>query len=256
MKEVSYPLQQAVITLLDKGKDRLKLKNWRPISLLNVDYKIISKCLSLRLKEFLPTLIHHDQVGYIKDRNIVDNIRAIEDIIEYTKVEDIEGILMCIDFEKAFDSLEWNFLHAVLQKLNFGSRFRKWVGILYSDITSCVTNNGHTTQYFSVERGVRQGDPLSPYLFTLAVEMMAQHIRNNENIKGIKIGEYETKLLQYADDTTGMLSNVDSAREFLETRSTFGMFSGLRMMKKQRQCGLEEREGAQRSLLVYNGQTA
>ncbi len=220
---------QAVITLLDKGKDRSKLKNWRPISLLNVDYKIISKCLASRLKHCMPTLVHHNQVGYIQNRNITDNIRALADILECTKRQNRAGILLCIDFEKAFDSLEWNFLHGVLEKMNFGSKFIRWVKILYSGISSCVANNGHTTSYFKVERGVRQGDPLSPYLFTLAVEIMAEAIRKNEHITGIKLGQHEDKLLQYADDTTGILADVTSAKEFLKTVNIYGSFSGLKV---------------------------
>ena len=227
--ELSASQKQAVITLLDKGKDRTKLKNWRPISLLNVDYKIMSKCLATRLKSKLSKLTHHNQAGYVQDRNILENIRAITDIIEYTKRTNKPGILLCIDFEKAFDSLEWNFMYEVLDKMNFGPSFIRWVKILYTNISSCVANNGHTSRYFPLQRGVRQGDPLSPYLFILAVEVLAQKIRENNKIKGIKIRENHEKLLQYADDTTGFIEDVSSAKEFLETVKEFGLYSGLRM---------------------------
>ena len=93
--------RQAVIVLLDKGKDRTKLKNWRPISLLNVDYKVASKVIAERMKSVLPRLISEDQVGYIKGRRITDNIRNIVDLLHYTKVEEKAGILVNIDFEKA-----------------------------------------------------------------------------------------------------------------------------------------------------------
>lgn len=225
--ELSSSQKQAVITLLDKGKDRTKLKNWRPISLLNVDYKIISKCLATRIRKVISGLIHHNQVGYVKNRNIQDNIRAIADVLEYTKRANKQGILLCIDFEKAFDSLEWGFMNAILDKLNFGPVFKKWVNILYTSISSCVTNNGHTSNYFSLQRGVRQGDPLSPYLFILAVEVLAQKIRQNERIKGIRIGGDELKVLQYADDTTALIENVNSAKILLETVKEFGLYSGL-----------------------------
>ena len=143
--ELTSSQRQAVITLLDKGKDRTLLKNWRPISLLNTDYKIATKALSNRIKQLLPNLINKDQVGYVQGRNILENIRTLQDIVTYTKEQNMPGMLICIDFEKAFDSVEWNFLDAMLRKYNFGSSFRKWVTTIYSNISSCIINNGTTS---------------------------------------------------------------------------------------------------------------
>ena len=103
--------RQAVITLLEKkGKDRTYIKNCRPISLLNVDYKILSKCLAERMKTFLPNLIHHSQNGFIKGRSIHDVLRTISDILEDTVSKKVNGMLMTIDFEKAYDSVAWECL--------------------------------------------------------------------------------------------------------------------------------------------------
>lgn len=225
--ELSTSQRQAVITLLDKGKDRCLLKNWRPISLLNVDYKIIAKAIANRFTKYLPNLINNNQAGYVKDRNILDNVRTVVDILEYLKEKQLPGILINVDFEKAFDSLSWTFLQTVLQKFNFGESFRKWIELLYTNISSCISNNGFTSRYFNVERGVRQGDPLSPYLFILAVEVMACKIKQDEAIEGIAINGQIVKLLQYADDTNGILRNQKSAKHFLKTIKTFGEFSGL-----------------------------
>ncbi len=113
---LSTSQRQAIITLLEKpGKDRSLIKNWRPISLLNVDYKIVSKVLATRLKQVLPTVIHSDQSGYIPNRYIGETIRLIQDMMEYTKVKAI--LLILLDFEKAFDSIEWKFLEMTLQKI-------------------------------------------------------------------------------------------------------------------------------------------
>ena len=136
--ELTDSQRQAVITLLDKGKDRSLLKNWRPISLLNVDYKIASKALANRFTKYLPKIIKDSQAGYVKDRNIRDNIRTIVDTMEYLKDRNLPGILISVDFEKAFDSLSWNFIQAVLRKLNFGESFRRWVKLLYTNISSCI----------------------------------------------------------------------------------------------------------------------
>ena len=232
--ELTASQKQAVITLLDKGKDRTQLKNWRPISLLNVDYKIASKAITNRLIPLLPSLIHTNQVGYVKRRNITDNIRSVIDIMEYLKDRQLPGIMINIDFEKAFDSVNWLFLETMLQNLNFGPSFIKWIKTFYTNISSCITNNGYTSNYFPIQRGVRQGDPLSPYLFILVVEMMACKIRQDERVEGIKLNDTsEIKLLQYADDTNGLLKDLNSARHFLRAVEEFGSFSGLKLNKEK-----------------------
>ena len=106
--ELSVSQKQAVITLIEKpGKDRSFIENWRPISLLNVDYKIMTKALALRLQKVLPKIINNDQVGFVKGRQIVDAIRVIQDIMHYTDYKKLPGILLFVDFKKIFDSLEW-----------------------------------------------------------------------------------------------------------------------------------------------------
>ena len=227
--ELSSSQKQAVITLLDKGKDRLLLKNWRPISLLNLDYKIMSKVLAYRVKEVLPHIIHHDQTGYVKDRYIGEAVRVIQDIMEYTDVKKIPGIMLFIDFEKAFDSIEWNYVLKCLDKFNFGPSFCKWVRILYTDIYSSVINNGTTSGYFSLHRGVRQGDPLSPYLFIIGLEILSISIRMNDSIKGIDILGQIVKMTQYADDMNGFVADVKSAEHLLSTLLKFERVSGLKV---------------------------
>ena len=122
--ELSIDQKRGVITLTPKkDKDSLELKNWSPISVLNTDYKILTKCLALRLQTVLSFIIHPDQSGYIKNRNIVDNLRLLIDIPTYCKRQKISGILFSIDFEKAFDSLNFSFLIRVLEAFNFGVEF-------------------------------------------------------------------------------------------------------------------------------------
>ena len=110
-----------MITLLEKkGKDKRLIKNWRPISLINVDTKIAFKALAKRLENILPDLIHYNQNAYVKGRSIFEAIRTIDDVLEYTKCSDQSGIFVTIDFEKAFDSLDHRFLLKVLRTFNFG----------------------------------------------------------------------------------------------------------------------------------------
>ena len=149
--------------------------------------------------------------------------------MEYTKVKKFPGLLLFIDFEKAFDSLKWDFLEKCLEKFNFGPDLIKWIKTVYNDIQSCVINNGLCSQYFNIGRGVRHGDPLSPYLFVSAVEILAIAIRNQENIKGISIDGLETELLQFADDTTAILSDLDSAQALFILLELFEKASGLKL---------------------------
>ena len=232
--ELSNSQKQAVITLLEKkGKDKRLIKNWRPISLINVDTKIASKALAKRLENILPDLIHYNQNAYVKGRSIFDAIRTIGDVLEYTKCSDQSGILVTIDFEKAFDSLDHRFLLKVLRTFNFGPSFIQWIRTFYSNVSSCVINNGFATSYFNVDRGVRQGDPLSPLLFILSLEVLACSIRQNDKIQGIKIEDEVVKISLFADDMTCFLRNKSSYENLIVNLDLFSRFSGLKLNEEK-----------------------
>ena len=232
--KMSTSQRQAVVTLIEKkDSDRQYLSNWRPISLLNFDYKLLTKTLANRIKVVLPSIISSSQTGYIKDRSITDSVRLIQDLLHYLQIKKLPGILLMIDFKKAFDSLEWNFITRALTHFNFGPNFIQWTQIIYNDISSCIINNNVTSQYFKIERGVRQGDPLSPYLFIISVELLAISLKMNSNINGINIDSREYKLTMYADDLTLTLSNTSSVHETRETLTNFGKCSGLEINKQK-----------------------
>ena len=182
------------------------LKNWRPISLFSIDYKIVTKCIASRLKQVLPSLVHPDQTGYLKGRYIGENIRLLSDIIDYADENDIPGIMFFADFEKAFDTIEHNFINRALKYFKFGNDTIRWIDVFYKDISSCVINNGHASTFFDISRGVRQGCPLSSYLFVICIELLALSIRNDTFIRGISTihtdVNKEIKVSLYADDTT------------------------------------------------------
>ena len=224
-KEVGHVItsqRHAIIELIEK-KDRGKrfIKNWRPISLLNLDSKIISKALSEKLKEVLPDLISSQQTPSVKNRHIGESGRLISDIIEITEIRNIESFLVTMDIEKAFDSLDHNFLISTLEKYGFGQNFILWIKILLNDQESCVINGGKTTKYFMLGRGARQGDPISAFLFILALEILFLLIKTKPEIAGLTIFDHCYLYSAYADDTTLFLKDTISIKNMVDTLHFF-----------------------------------
>ena len=183
---MSVSQKRGTITLIPKGDENLfDLKNWHPILLLNIDNKILSKALAKRMEQHLPKLIHSDQTGFVNGRYIGQNKRLLSNIMEFLDNKKCQGILLFVDFEKAFDTLEWSFISKTLEVFNFGNKFKKWFNVLYNSVQSSVVNGGFMTNCFEITRGVYQCCPLSPSLFNLAVELLALKIHQNRNCVGI-----------------------------------------------------------------------
>ena len=233
--ELSESQRLGILTLLYKKGDKRKLDNWRPISLLNTDYKIIARVLSYRLQKVLHKIISCDQTGYIKGRSASDNLRLIQDIMDYCHVFKKKGILIFLDFKKAFDCVSHKFLLGVLKRFKFKESFIKWIEVLYRDATGKVINNGWFTNAFKIQRGIRQGCPLSALLFVLVVEVMATQIRSNLNIKGIGIPireepySYDIRISQLADDATLIVDSIESGNNAVQEVLTFGKYAGLEL---------------------------
>lgn len=229
-KELSVSQRTSVLTLLFKKGDRLLLKNYRPISLATSDYKILAFVLANRLQKVLNKIIASSQAGYIKNRFIGCNIRLIEDLIDYCENLNEEASIIFLDFEKAFDSVEWAFIFETLKSFNFGDQFIQWVQTLYSNAGAKVKNNGYLSETFTINRGVRQGCPLSALLFVLVVEIMALNIKQDDTIKGIKIKAngkvIEKKLTQLADDMQLFLNDFISLQNAFKNIKQFSKVAG------------------------------
>jgi len=233
---LSIDQRRGLIKLIPK-KDKILtfLKNWRPISLLNTDYKILAHILAQRLQKVLPNIISKDQNGYIQGRFIGCSIRTILDMIHISQNEASSNLITFVDYEKAFDNIKWNFMHKSLKAFGFGSYFRKWIETLYSDVNSGVLNNGFSSAFFSLSKGIRQGCPLSALLFVMTVEILAIEIRNNPNVKGIKVGNCSIKITLLADDTTLFLKDVTSLQTVLNLMFMFRHSSGLKINSSKTQ---------------------
>ena len=232
---LSESQRQGILTLLFKKGDRKILDNWRPISLLNTDYKILARVLSQRLQRVIQKIISFDQTGYIKGRSASDNLRLVQDVIDYCNNLEEQGLILFLDFKQAFDCVNHEFLFETLKRFNFKESFIQWVKVLYINAEGKVINNGWISQSFKIKRGVRQGCPLSALLFVLVVEVMASRIRSNKNIHGINIPiredpfTYELRISQLADDTALFVNSIQAGNVAIQDVITFGEHAGLKL---------------------------
>ena len=234
--------RRGIITLLFKKGDRTLLKNWRPVTLLNTDYKILTKALANRLQQVLPLIVNSDQTACIKGRTINDNTRLLNDVISYVNEKNTNLAFISVDQMKAFDRVSHDYLFVCLERFGFGPHFINWVKLIYHDVSSSVKTNGWLTAFINLERGLRQGCALSMPLYVLTAETMAINIRENPRIHGIHPpgSEDELKLSQYADDTTLLLSDIASINEVFTTFDLYEQASGARINKGKRKglwCG-------------------
>ena len=247
---LSTSQRQAVIKLLEKkDKDKRYIENWRPISLLNTDTKIISKAIANRLKLVLPDIICHDQTAYVNGRFIGESARLISDILEVTNNYGISGYILTADIEKAFDSMDHTFLTACLKKFGFGEYFCDWIRILLNRNESCVINGGTTSQYFDLQRGARQGDPIAAYLFIIALEIFFIMVRSDHSINKLRIFDFDFLLSAYADDTTFFVQDIDSIASIFTLFDNFSIYSGFKLNKSKCEvCGIGVLKGVPTAL--------
>ena len=224
--ELSPSQKQSVIRLIPKkGRDMSKIKNWRPISLMNVDAKLLSKALNIRLEKHIDHLISKEQAAFIKGKLLQDNANTLKQAIAYAEKKKHVAYIFSVDFKKAFDQLEHTFLWRVMREMGFGGKFIEMIQTLYKNAESTVINGGVTTKYFPLQRAARQGDPISPTLFILALEPLLGVLR--KEVKGISTPKGCFKLSAYADDVAIGLGEEDDIRNIVKILKDFGEVSGL-----------------------------
>ena len=174
-------------SLIGHKKDGRKvLQNYRPISLINVDLKIMTRSLAKRMAKYIGQLISDSQ-KCLPGRHIFDNIQIIQDLIDHINNKGGQGAaFLFLDQEKAFDRMSHTFIIKTLQHFGFGKQFIDWVSIIYKDPKARVKVNGFVTSTFPIERGVRQGCPLSSMLYVLCIELLTLEIKKDPQIKGLK----------------------------------------------------------------------
>ena len=198
---MSGTILEGVIALMEKlQKDPLKTANWRPLVMLNCHYKIYAKIIANRLQVVLPYLISQDQVGFLKGRNIATNLTDLLTEIEYCEINRIDGIITFVDFEKAFDTIDWTAMQTIMRSFGFPDCFIKLVMLCYRGFGVRIANNGHFTGNIPIKRWNKQGCPLSALDFLLVVETVSLKLKQNNEIKPINIDGINKLLSQYADD--------------------------------------------------------
>lgn len=229
--QVPSSCKEAIISAIPKeNKDKLECASYRPICVLNTDYKLFTSIMARRLEKFLPNLIHNDQTGFIRERQIQDNVRRTLQIINHIQKNKIEAMVISIDAEKSFDSVNWNFLYRVLHTFGFHENIIKTIQALYDNPTARIKINGYLSNSIKQQRGTRQGCACSPLLFALYLEPLAQYIRQNKEVEGINIHEKEHKLACYADDILIFLGQPsNSLPKLMQSFEYFGRLSGYRV---------------------------
>ncbi|GJX32886.1 putative RNA-directed DNA polymerase [Tanacetum coccineum] len=223
------------IALAPKNPDPLHIKDYRPISLIGCQYKIIAKVLANRLQQVVHSVVSEVQTAYIRGRQIIDGPLMVNEIISWATKHKERFFLLKVDFEKAFDSIDWNFLDHTMMQMGFSQKWRTWIKGCLNSAYASVLVNGSPTKEFKIERGLRQGDPLSPFLFIIAIEALhvtLQEAKSKNIFEGIKVGSNKVDIshLQYADDALIMGKwSLENATNLCRILRCFHLASGLKV---------------------------
>uniref|UniRef100_A0A8P4KAC5 Reverse transcriptase domain-containing protein n=1 Tax=Dicentrarchus labrax TaxID=13489 RepID=A0A8P4KAC5_DICLA len=227
----SLPLscRRAIITLLPKKGNLQEIRNWRPVSLLCTDYKILSKVLANRLKGTMEQILHRDQTYCVPGRSMVDNIYLIRDVLEVSSSLGINTGLISLDQEKAFDRVEHDFLWKVMERFGFSAGLIAKIKVLYSDIESVLKFNGGLCAPFRVHRGVRQGCALSGMLYALSLEPLLQKIRSS--VRGLFLPGFNSSVVlsAYADDVVVFIKDQQDVCVLNSVIQKFSVVSAARV---------------------------
>ncbi|KAF7244640.1 hypothetical protein EYD10_09237 [Varanus komodoensis] len=224
--------KEANITLIPKeDTDLTQIQNYRPISLLNVDYRIFASVMAERLKKYLTDFIHPDQNGFLPKRQMRNNMRIILDILEYYEVHSEKSmVLLFMDAQKAFDNVNWQFMKQQLVQMEFGEKFINAILSIYQKQSARIIINGECTNTIDIQKGTRQGCPLSPLLFILILEVLNRNIRDDMDIKGTRIRDESYKLQAFADDLIFIIEEpLVTMSKLLQRIEEYGDVTGMKI---------------------------
>ena len=224
-----HKVNTGVIKLLYKKDDKRDLKNYRPITLMNVDLKIITKIFALRLKPILPKILHMDQYAQ-PGRQISDLNCLIRDILIEMENGCIDNFFMKFDFQKAFDSINHDFLFECLKRMNFPKAFIDFLRKMYKNAVSKVMVNGFLSKAFKLCRGARQGDPLSLYIFIIVLNALLIYLNMDSRLIPFRSASNKNFLTHaFADDLNVSTGSLSTVLRILNHLDDFRKVSGLKI---------------------------
>jgi hypothetical protein len=205
----AYSLNATFVTLILKKQNALNIKDFRPISLIGSIYKILAKVLANRLRRVLDGLVSESQNAFVGGRQTLDSVLIANECLDSRVKSRIPGVVCKLDIEKAYDHVNWDCLIYLMDRMGFGSRWKTWIRTCISSVRFLVMVNGSPSGFFESSRGIRQGDPLSPLLFLLVMEVLSRMLHRTEEagfIRGFKAGngvedDFHVSHLLFADDT-------------------------------------------------------
>lgn len=226
-ENIPKDFSKGIVTLIYKKGDTSELKNYRPITLLNADYKILTKLIALRLKETSEKLVGPAQFAFLAKRQVSDSVMTTQLAIASQIKKEKPGFILSLDNEKAYDRVVHTWIWKTLERFNFSNTFISNIKKLYLNATSCFLINGHLTVEVQQKRGVRQGDALSCYLFILAIAPLMSKINSSAEIKGFKClkNKRELKVIAYADDLLFFVKDNTSFRNLRRILHSFQLAS-------------------------------
>ena len=229
--EIPSSFRESIIVLLHKKGNTLQPHNYRPIALVNVMAKVLSAIHGTRLRRVLRSIIPQEQTGFVPGRSITENIILISDAIHHAKRHHPSSIILALDFEKAYDRVQWPVMLRTLQKMGFGRKFITVLQAMYKNRTAKLIINGDLTPPFPIERGVLQGDPLSPALFILTCSPLYAKLQSARNAHGIPLPNDNPAPVAtfYADDTNLIAKSPQSAVALYNIAEWFCKNSGARL---------------------------
>nr|BAM62877.1 L1-encoded reverse transcriptase-like protein [Protobothrops flavoviridis] len=244
-------LEANIILIPKEEAEKTRIQNYRLISLLNSDYKIFASIMAERFKKYLIDFIHSDQNGFLPNRQTKRNIRTILDILEfYESHSDRQVALLFLDAQKAFDNVNWQFMIQQLKLMDVGEKFLNVITAIYSEQKAQIIINGEATDKFNIQKGTRQGCPLSPLLFIYTLEILARVVRQEEQIKGFKIKKETYKLQAYADDLAFILEDPEqSGQKLFKILEEYGDLAGLKINRNKTKIITKNRTNIQKGNL-------
>ena len=227
-------VRDGTIILIYKKGDTRDVRNYRPITLLNLDYKIMSKILVARLSLIMDEIVSPQQLGFVPGRVITEATHLVKLVQALADEEDEEGLIIAADWEKAFDRVSWDYLHEAIDALGFGPNFKSWMGMMYNEFSPPsrrVKVNGVYSAPFMIRSGTPQGCPASPLIFLLVAEALSRTIMQDGHLQGVRVGGRTVKLSQFADDTQFFLKGYEELKRMWKIINKYEEATGMRANK-------------------------